>query len=361
MLTSIEIKNFRGIRAMAETKLKRLNVFLGPNNCGKTSVLESLFLLIGMSNPDLLFKIHSFRDLILTDENDLSYIFHNLDLQTLPFIRAKSNTGHADRSLEIKPISSTSASYVKEKSMVQRVVPSSSAESALSGLDFAFRTVTKGRTDNQHSFVHHVGEGRFNLQINKSYRENILGIFVNSRSVSVSFYDRLEKLIVEKKKQLLIPIFQTVDSRIQDLSLGRNGMVFIDVGASKLLPINVIGDGIRKVGSILSALFSINDGILLVDEIENGLHFETLKVLWKAVLANLADSKNQLFVATHSMECLLALKEAMETDERKTVRSEFAAFSMNLDSQNTLKMYEYDFDKFAFSITNSIEIRGGEF
>ncbi len=360
MLTSIEIKNFRGIHEMPETKLKRLNVFLGPNNCGKTSVLESLFLLIGMSNPDLLFKIHAFRDLILTDENDLSYIFHNLDLKTFPLIRAKSNTGHADRSLEIKPISSASTSYVKGKKQGMAVVPSSSPESALSGLDFAFKNGAKGRSDHQHSYVHHVGGGDFKIQTNESYRENLFGIFVNSRTIS-GFYDRLEKLIIEKKKQLLIPIFQTVDSRIQDLSLGRNGMVFIDVGASKLLPINVIGDGIRKVGSILSALFSINDGVLLVDEIENGLHFETLKILWKAVLANLADSKNQLFVATHSKECLLALKDALETNDRKAMQSEFAAFSMDLNSQNTLKTYEYDFEKFAFSISNSIEIRGGEF
>ena len=152
-----------------------------------------------------------------------------------------------------------------------------------------------------------------------------------------------------------------MDTRIQDISLGRNEMVFVDVGASKLLPINVLGDGIRKVGSILASLFSLTDGVLLIDELENGLHYETQKILWKGILANLADSKNQLFVATHSKECLLALKEAMETDERKALQNEFAAFSTNLDSQNTLKMYEYDFEKFAFSISNSIEIRGGEF
>ena len=50
---NIDIKNFRGIEHLKIDDFARVNVFLGQNNSGKSSVLEALMLLMGMSNPDM--------------------------------------------------------------------------------------------------------------------------------------------------------------------------------------------------------------------------------------------------------------------------------------------------------------------
>ena len=49
---NLEIKNFRGIEHLTIDDFARVNVFLGQNSSGKSSVLESIIMLMGMSNPD---------------------------------------------------------------------------------------------------------------------------------------------------------------------------------------------------------------------------------------------------------------------------------------------------------------------
>jgi AAA15 family ATPase/GTPase len=61
MFTKLEINNFRGIRKLELNDFNRINVFVGKNNVGKTTVLEALFLLNGASNAILPLKINGFR------------------------------------------------------------------------------------------------------------------------------------------------------------------------------------------------------------------------------------------------------------------------------------------------------------
>ena len=50
---NIEIKNFRGIDHLKLDNLGRVNILLGQNNSGKSSVLEAIDLSLNMSNPDM--------------------------------------------------------------------------------------------------------------------------------------------------------------------------------------------------------------------------------------------------------------------------------------------------------------------
>jgi AAA15 family ATPase/GTPase len=67
MFTKLEINNFRGIRKLELNDFNRINVFVGKNNVGKTTVLEALFLLNGASNAILPLKINGFRGLFSLD------------------------------------------------------------------------------------------------------------------------------------------------------------------------------------------------------------------------------------------------------------------------------------------------------
>ena len=60
---TISIAHFRGIEHVALHGLKQVNLIVGKNNSGKTSLLEAFFLLAGMSDPRLAIAINQFRDL----------------------------------------------------------------------------------------------------------------------------------------------------------------------------------------------------------------------------------------------------------------------------------------------------------
>ena len=74
---TLKIENFRGIKSLEIDDLARVNLFVGRNNCGKTSVLESAFLLTGMSNPTVLSMIENLRGLLLDGSSDLKNFFYN--------------------------------------------------------------------------------------------------------------------------------------------------------------------------------------------------------------------------------------------------------------------------------------------
>ena len=86
---NIEIKNFRGIDHLKIDDFSRVNVFLGQNSSGKSSVLECLFLMMGMSNPNLPQNINSFRSRNYSSFADLGYLFHNYDYKLKPEIASE--------------------------------------------------------------------------------------------------------------------------------------------------------------------------------------------------------------------------------------------------------------------------------
>ncbi|MBP5326911.1 MAG: AAA family ATPase, partial [Bacteroidales bacterium] len=60
-IKSINIKNFRGIDHLIIEDFSRVNVFLGQNNSGKTTMLEAIAMLMSMSNPDVPQAINAVR------------------------------------------------------------------------------------------------------------------------------------------------------------------------------------------------------------------------------------------------------------------------------------------------------------
>ena len=63
MLTSLSIKNFRGIDQLTIKPLGRINLIAGKNGVGKTAVLESLWILSAPDVPELTVRINNFRGL----------------------------------------------------------------------------------------------------------------------------------------------------------------------------------------------------------------------------------------------------------------------------------------------------------
>ena len=79
MFVRIEIERFRSIRYARIEGFKQINLFFGKNNCGKSSLLESLFLVSGLSNPLLPMHINIMRGYSKSRLEDLKFDFYNLD------------------------------------------------------------------------------------------------------------------------------------------------------------------------------------------------------------------------------------------------------------------------------------------
>ena len=104
-----------------------------------------------------------------------------------------------------------------------------------------------------------------------------------------------------------------VDDRIERLrtiAAPPTPMVYADVGLSRPVPIGFLGDGVGRLFSMALAFHQARDGMILIDEVENGLHHSALKDVWKDLNLLSQEFDVQVFATTHSYECMVAARDA---------------------------------------------------
>ncbi|MEJ7685064.1 MAG: AAA family ATPase [Segetibacter sp.] len=187
-----------------------------------------------------------------------------------------------------------------------------------------------------------------------------LRLFINPpiSEVRKNYKKDFELLIREKNKGELVENLKLIESRITDITSFSNGMVYVDIGAKEMMPSNLMGDGFLKYLSTIVNLHEVKDGLLLIDELDNGLHFTALKNLWKVLLPTAAKYKTQLFITTHSKEAIFYLKELLEEDEFKIYQEYARGYTISKLSSSVVKAYKYDFDSLEYAMENDVEIRG---
>ncbi len=348
---SLMIENFRGISNLEINDLKKINLLVGRNNCGKTSILEALFLLSGMSNPQLPVNIHNFRNLLLTSDEDFSYMFNNMDFSTP--ININGVLGGNKRKLKILPIYETNKSDnsgQRELISGQNIAssPYTSTVQVVEGISLDFTT---------HNNKNYKGEIRIKeskMKLPSEYKEDLMCSYLNhTTSINVN-EKQMEALLVQKDLAKTIEVLKGVEPMISDIRMGAKGMVFVDIGKDKFYPVNIMGDGMRRILNILAALANMKNGILLIDEIENGLHYSSLKVAWKAFLSACEKYNVQIIATTHSYECIDALSKSYS--EIDPSGDDIRLYRIDKEGENH-KAYTYNSKLIQAGIKDTIEVR----
>lgn len=302
---ALTIENFRGITNLELTDMKRINLLVGRNNCGKTSVLEAIFLLSGMSNPQLPVNIHNFRDLILISDDDFSFIFKNLDFAKP--INIKGVLNNLSRRLTVTP---SYGVYQSEKTVQKEIVNQkdenishTSSFRLVEGINLDFTT---GKNQQHHGEIR-IKEGKIKIPV--KYKEELHCSMLTPKTSMVVNDKQMEGLLVQKKLEGVLTVLREIEPKISDIRMGAKGMVYVDVSRERLIPLNVMGDGMRRILAMMVAIADMKNGVLLIDEIENGLHYTSLSVVWKALFTACKEYNVQLIATTHSYECIDAFSK----------------------------------------------------
>jgi len=352
----IEIHNFRSIESLKINNIKQVNLITGKNNCGKTSVLEAVFLLAGMSNPQLTVNIHAFRDLLLAADDDFSYLFKNFDFLKYPSI-AGQLISHK-RTLEIKAIYPTFKEISKQISEKRGLLKeefisnaSTSKKDSIEGLSFTFN-INKNK-----NFQTEIKLKQGEIKLSRDYKEKLNASFINPKTIMNDLDQRLDAILVRKDLGIIVNALKEIEPSLVDIRMGARGMVYADIGMDKLVPINIMGDGIRRILAILAAMSERKNGILLIDEIENGLHFSTLFVLWKAVLKTAFDNNVQLFITTHSYECIEAVTRIYKDNTLNLEKDFITLFRIERNNKDQHLSFQYETDTLLAGIEKEFEVR----
>lgn len=344
MFNKIEIERFRGIKYASIEGFKQINLFFGKNNCGKSSLLESLFLASGLSNPLLPIHVNFMRGYNKSRLNDLKLDFYNLESSQPIHIRVE-NKEKRDLKIRLFEQNQSNVSLNADNTNIL-----SNVEEGKYGLKFNFKIDEKSfesqlRFDSANSTdVKRI--------VSKQYVESLRCTYLSPKYDFNASIQGLKNILQNKDEHFIIDGLKLIEPRVKDFIFTDKEML-VDVGLARRISVNMMGDGARKIVSLLTAVYDCKDGALLVDEISNGFHYSVMCNLWNVLINAAIRNNTQLFVTTHDVDSIKGLRDAALENYKDVV----AAFKLLKTGDDELKAYHYSLESLDYSINQEIEIR----
>jgi len=357
-LEAISIENFRCLQKLNIQPLSRVNLIAGRNSVGKTALLEATFLLTGAENLESTLRVSHFRgrrelkgELASILELLWAPLFHNLNPDNLIKITAQS--GSQQQGVEIA-VTEAQSKPLNISLKDRRVILSKSEFSSRQILTQTY-TETNGQST---TFKMYVANGNLHIEPVPS-TSPVSSYFISSRhsSSEEDIANLFGRLIRSKQvEQLdLVEILKIVEPRLVQLEVipsAGYSMIYGDIGLDQMLPLSLMGDGISRMMDILLRIANAADGVVLIDEIENGLHHSILEDFWRIVDRAARTFNTQVITTTHSYECIQEAHSAFSLNEDYG----FALHRLDrIDGQ--IDAVTYDREALEAALNNEFEIR----
>ncbi len=326
MYKSFRIQNYRCFEDLTIEPLARVNLIGGKNNVGKTALLEALFL-YERRHPVAGFMMYSFRGFtdVRIDDELVAELFRNFDInQTISF-SSEEVIGQEKRFLEItlEPRDIQRMTISHHPSPESQVKTFSAAEVFAQEMSNPVKVLFRyydanGNTIQTLSAYAEGGDIRFEGLTDHGKPKSSL-LLVRDRQDTKQMANALSTLRRERKQGEIVRMLRILDDRIEDIEVlqrGTESIIYCDLkGEAQLMPILLMGEGVSRILEIALIISHENYEVILIDEIENGLHYSIMPKIWQDI-GELAKAFNvQVFATTHSWECIEAAHQAFYEGE----------------------------------------------
>jgi hypothetical protein len=316
MIKSLQIENFRCFQKVNIDDLGVVNLVVGQNAAGKTSLLESIFLPGG--NYDLIFRLKNWRGLttgvpIARSRTEYESLWRDSFFrfsQDQPIKISIAGSPENKRTLRIyyDPAPNQLQIFPPDKQRGPGDIEPDS--SAIVPITFEITDASSNVYKNQpvvHASGQIIASGSGGVPTAKIvfFVSNLLA----DATYSAGLYSQLG---IRNEEHKVKEVLKRVFPNISDLSIfqvGNSGLsVFCTVpNLPEKLPVGLVSSGIHKLLAILLGIASNQNGAVLIDEIENGFHYSVLHKVWEAILEFRKAYNVQLFISSHSKECMKSL------------------------------------------------------
>lgn len=347
MIDRIRVEGFRAFPSFEMSGLGRINLLVGMNNSGKTSLLEAIHLVASGADPQALAMISGRRGERFWDEAgsragraeiNFAHWFHGHEIEAGSSFVIEANGGQFGGLLSVcltqgqpnlfsppttpAPVSGNLSSYygVSPGSGLgsDELFPETNLTLRIEFEPGAPRIPGHFQLDFPLS-----GRGGLPIdQLRAGYpprrAESGGTVFVptaglTSETVAAMFDD----IVLTREEDLVLEAVRTIEPKVERIattgdrsrSFG-NARVGVHVrlaGLDQRLPIGIMGDGMWRMLALAIALAKAANGVLLLDEIDTGLHFTVMDRMWEFVSRAAEKLNVQVFATTHSRDCVESL------------------------------------------------------
>lgn len=363
MIDKVSIHNFRCFREVEVSDLKRVNLIVGPNSSGKSAFLESLFLSSSSSAPNTAFQLKAIRRMgnqIVAPTDALGYrafwedLFYEFNDSKKVWIKVGGTPNSDSRSLSIEYTNPIGEELPFGKPSVPK---STLSAGATPQIEFKWKRIGYPEVLAKPTIT------TTGVQVGIQVESNKEIIFFPAIWFTPTGADTPEEIAkrfaeIEKRGHLskIKDVIQGEFPFIKGLSiLFQAGipMVFAEVegtGRARIMPVSLISDGINRLLGICLGIGYFSGGMVLIDQIEDGIHHKVLRSIWGSLYGLAKEFNVQLFISTHSRECIEAILPTIKSHESdfcllRAARSEKAGCTINSLSGDYLESaVEQDFE-----------------
>jgi AAA domain, putative AbiEii toxin, Type IV TA system len=317
LIHRVELEGYRTFEKLTVDGLRRVNLFVGRNNTGKTALLEGVEALVSAESPMVLYRpsfargeVRPYRDGLLPSGNMIDvrrwFYGHGLAGYTIS-LKAMRDRGEKDIGFECR---------------VETVPddPPPIPPFSLGG----FRLLQKRSPQDRISSLPVRPDGGLGAPSEDVVREQGLRLKRPVHFVGTAL-GRATELELLWSKVHLTPSEQEVEAslRIIEPNVRRIGFQGrgADVGCSVLLdgetepiPLSSLGEGTTRMLGLALGLANTAGGYLFIDEIDSGLHYSVMADMWRLVIATAKRLDVQVFATTHSFDCVSGLGAILDAD-----------------------------------------------
>lgn len=335
-ICKLQVTRFRSLRDLTVGPFGQVNLITGKNNAGKSSLLEAIRILVTEGAPSTFYNILNYReeagggtpelDSSLSPDDTTSFSSLFSGFPTLagcadPFTISNQNGGTSP----VKTISVRVGWYSDQFDPEQgrRFVK---AEADLFGESTGFPMLEIEapsrrrllRIDPQRPIRRAISEGGEGVPTPCVFLDPF-----SSRSTSqlAALWDSIALKDAQKE---VVKALQIISSDIEEVTMiGSDQRTRTAIARSRHypnpMPLRTFGDGVNRLFGIILSLSCAKGGVLLVDEIENGLHHSILTKVWEVIFKMASTLGVQVFATTHSWDCIESFQTAANSDDEEGV------------------------------------------
>lgn len=370
-LSGLSIQGFRGVQGLEIPNLGRVTLIAGENGIGKTTVLEAVRLYASRGRENVLFALLNKHEEIseAADEDGNRGMAHNIatlfngrkvsddsEIKIGPYGNSENNKlkivlEYPDKKdiADLKmmhnlPFYGTNWPVVKVSfSNYFYRIPLSSIQ------NINLKPVRELRTYRRFIDDHDGPPLGLNFQT--------LGPGLMNNDQLAEFWDKVA--LTDAEDRAITGLNLVLADSVNRVTVigdnrrpyGRRIIVKLG-GVNEPVPLRSLGDGAVRVFSLALALVCSQDGFLVIDEAENGIHHLVLESFWRMVLQTANENNVQVLATTHSSDCVRGFAKAAVSFP------EIDGALVRLERQNNrMRAVVYSESKLNIAVDQGIEVR----
>lgn len=384
MLDSIYIKNYRNLKNLGVDSLGRVNLITGKNNTGKSTLLEAVGIFVTGCNWEFIRQLLTERG-----EYTREYLKKvNLDNDSIETTNIKILSSlFTDRKVDFDKNGAISLQgYGSFFSLQKKEHQSGSSTLSLRFVNYYDEIINSphGSSIDRHildqvnnekninstgtGLETHAGNASYIIVLNEDISFPKISFsswaydktqYIRTRNIDKDINGKLwDNITLTDKEIYVIEALKIIEPNTERIAfiegfLGERSAVIKLSNNNTVVPLKSMGDGTNRILTIILALVNADNGYLLIDEFENGLHYSVQEKLWEIVFSLSQKLNIQVFVTTHSEDCITGFENVLNN-----IENSLEGKLIRLDNDNgVIKQVEFNAKELKIATDNDIEIR----